>query len=322
MTDHPPIVLGQLAGHISAGARRVAILGATAEAVLLAPHVRELVGDDALLGVFDPETPAEASPPLQPWSTLGPSRPDVLVVATDADKERLLRAAAAVFDPLGHLPSVVLTGLAHQHYDDPTFAELERPALVPSYATGHANTRIHLYQVLQLAAHHNLKGAIVELGAFKGGTTVWLARAAAALGLNGATVIGFDSWDGFPQRRSLLDLYEHPRCVFRDFDAVRAYTAPFNIELVAGDIAETAPSRLVSEPILLTFVDTDNYSGARAALKTIVPNLVVGGAIVFDHYYTTVDFLYTIGERMVAREILADSGLLQLHGTGVFTKIA
>lgn len=322
MTDRLPILLGQLAGHISAGARRVAILGATAEAVLLAPHVRELAGDEALLGLFDPEIPAETSPPIQPWSTLGPSHPDVLVIATDADKERLLRAAAAVFDPLGHLPSVVLAGLAHQQYDDPMFAELERPALVPSYATGHANTRIHLYQVLQLAAHHNLEGAIVELGAFKGGTTVWLARTAAALGLNGATVIGFDSWEGFPPRRSLLDLYEHPRCVFRDFDAVRAYTAPFNIELVAGDIAETVPSRLVSEPVLLTFVDTDNYSGAQAALKTIVPNLVVGGTIIFDHYYTTSDYLYTIGERMAARQILAGSGLLQLHGTGVFTKIA
>jgi hypothetical protein len=50
----------------------------------------------------------------------------------------------------------------------------------------------------------------------------------------------------------------------------------------------------------------------------IVESLVVGGAVILDHYWTTADYSYTIGERLAAQEVLADSGLLHLHGTGVF----
>jgi len=165
------------------------------------------------------------------------------------------------------------------------------------------------------------RGAVVELGAFKGGTSVWLAKATAGLGLSDCPVIAFDAWDGFPPRRSLLDLYEHPRCVFRDLEAVRAYTMPYGIELVVGDIRETVPRRLVKDPVLLAFIDTDNYSGTQAALEPILTNLVTGGAIVFDHYYTTADYPYTVGERIAAEQVLGDAGLLHLHGTGVFVNL-
>ena len=151
---------------------------------------------------------------------------------------------------------------------------------------------------------------------------MWLAEAVRRLDLRGTPVIAFDAWDGFPPRRSLLDLYEHSRCVFRDLEAVRRYTEPYGIELVPGDIFETAPARLASELILLAFVDTDNYSGARAALTTIIPNLVPGGAIILDHFVTTRDYVYTVGERIAATEALQDAELLHLHGTGVFVNVA
>lgn len=310
----------QLAEQLATGRRRVAILAATAEAITLAADVTRLAGEEALVGIFDPDL-GEGEWPMRPWLELAHVGAQVLVIATDSGKERLLAAAAALFDPTGELPHVILAGTAHQQFTDSLFTELEAPAMVASYATGHPHTRVHLYQCLQFAAAHRLSGAVVELGAFKGGTTVWLARAIARLGLEDTPVIGFDSWEGFPPRRSLLDLYEHPRCVFTDLDAVRAYTAPYSIELVCGDIAETAPERLADEKVLLAFVDTDNYSGAHAALGTILPNLVTGGAIVFDHYWTTNDYVYTLGERLAAQQTLAGGGLLHLHGTGVFVKI-
>ena len=37
-------------------------------------------------------------------------------------------------------------------------------------------------------------------------------------------------------------------------------------------------------PIALAFVDTDNYTSAAAALEYVVPQTLVGGVIVFDHY--------------------------------------
>ena len=307
------------AAAIGEQASKVAIVGLGGEALTVA-NTLEALG--AEVSIFDPRLEETQHPRLSPWAELAPSRPDLVVIALDREKQELLRATAGVLDAQDPLPQVVLAGLEHQEVPDPLFEELEAPALVPSYATGHPHTRAHLYDCLKAAAGAGCEGAVVELGAFKGGTSVWLARAIRSLGMKNTKVIAFDSWDGFPPRRSLLDLYEHPRCIFRDLEAVRAYTAPYGIELVPGDIAETAPRRLADEPIVLAFIDTDNYSGARAALDPIRQNLVIGGAIIFDHYFTTQDYAYTIGERIAGSEALSNAGLLHLHGTGVFLKIA
>lgn len=304
----------QAARQLAAGYTNAAIIGLTAEGLTLMEHVRSLGG---CVGLFDPDATA-THPDLKPWDGLLPFAPGLVIIASDENKERLLGAAAEALDTLRPLPRVVLGGLAHQELADSTLETLEAPALVPSYASGHPHTRWHLYDCLRAAARNGRSGAIVELGAFKGGTSAWLARAARELGLEDTPVIAFDSWDGFPPRASLLDLYEHPRCVFRDLEDVRAYTDPYGIELVAGDIAQTAPPRLATEPVLLAFIDTDNYTATRAALPIILANLVVGGAIVLDHYWTTADYVYTIGERLAAQEVLRDSPLLQIHGTGVF----
>jgi len=311
------VLLREAGVHVSAGHDEVALIGIGPEALALAV---ELQAKGASASIFDPAA-EEGTQKVRPWRELAAMRPSLVVIAQDAEKEDLLRAAAAALAGQEPLPKVVLGGLAHQELEDETFAELEAPALVPSYATGHPRTRAHLYDCLRAAAARGREGAIIELGAFKGGTSVWLAKAATALGLRNCPIIGFDAWDGFPPRRSLLDLYQHPRCVFKDIDAVRRYTEPYGIELVVGDIADTAPARLKSVPVLLAFVDTDNYSGARAALEMIVENVVPGGAIVLDHFHTTGEYAYTVGERIAASEVLANSGFLHLSGTGVFVNL-
>jgi predicted O-methyltransferase YrrM len=307
----------EAAAHLAAGRTEVAVIGLCSEAIEVAAALEDL---GARATLFDPADPDGAHPALEGWGQLRATGASLVVIGSDERKVQLLRAAADVLDGADPLPHVVLAGLAHQEVAEDAFAELEAPALVSSYATGHPHTRRHLYDCLRFAAEGNLSGAVVELGAFKGGTSVWLAKAVAALGLKECPVIAFDAWDGFPPRRSLLDLYKHPRCVFRDLEAVRAYTEPYGIELIAGDIYETAPERLAEEPVLLAFIDTDNYSGTRAALEPILANLVPGGAIIFDHYYTTSDYAYTVGERIAAEEVLSVAGLLHLHGTGVFVK--
>jgi O-methyltransferase len=282
----------------------VALLGRTADALWLEAQLRQA-------GPWDVTVHQRDS--LDALASVG-----LLVICDDAGKEDLLRQAAqATGTPP---PRVVLAGTAHLEFEDAVFAALEAPALVPSYATGYAHTRVHLYQCLKAAAAAGRRGAIVEFGAFKGGTTVWLAKAARALGLEDCPVLGFDSWSGFPPRRSLLDLYEHPRCVFTDQAAVAAYCQPYGIELIAGDITDTARV-LGKQPVLLAFLDTDNYSPARAALEVVREHVVEGGAIVFDHFTTSADYVRTVGERMAAVEMLSDGGFFNLHGTGVFLKL-
>lgn len=246
----------------------------------------------------------------------------IVVICEDAGKEVLLRRVSDAYDAKADLPMVVIAGSAHLEWADDKFDELNAPSLVPSYATGYEFTRVHMYQCLRAAASAGVDGAIVEFGAFKGGTTRWLAKVARSFSLTGP-VIAFDSWAGFPPRRSVLDLYEHPRCVFTEIDLVRGHLDPLGVEVVEGDITSTARRRLSDVPVLLAFVDTDNYSPARAAIEAVLPNLVCGGSIVLDHFHTTADYVRTVGERMAAAELLAGApGLLHLHGTGVFTRLS
>ena len=299
--------------------RRIALLGWTPAALATGQALTTVGLANHVIGVFDVDLPGASA--VAPLAALATIEHDLLVVCVDATKADLLLAYRDQVPERQPPPDVVLAGTAHLAYTDSVFAELDAPALVPSYATGSQYTREHLFQCLQAAAANGLRGAIVEFGAFKGGTTAWLARVAAHLGLHDCRVIGFDSWAGFPPRRSVLDLYEHPRCVFTDFDAVRAYVEPFGVELIAGDIAETYTA-LEDEPLLVCFFDTDNYSPARAALELCARQLVVGGSIVFDHVATKPEYVETLGERIAAYEVLAPAGFLHLQGTGVFTKIA
>ena len=299
--------------------REVALLGLTPATLAVQARLEQLSLGDRVIGIFAEHPPATAE--VLALAELATRSHDLLVIGEDARKGALLEAYRRDVGEREEPPDVVLAGVEHLIYADPDFAALNAPALVPSYATGSPHTREHLYQCLQAAAANSLSGAIVEFGAFKGGTTAWLARAAARLGLQDSPVIGFDSWAGFPPRRSVLDLYEDPRCVFTDLDAVRAYLEPLGVRLIEGDIAETY-RQLDGHRLLLCFFDTDNYSAARAALDLCARQLIVGGSIVFDHVATSSEYLDTLGERIAAYEVLSPRGFLHLHGTGVFTKIA
>ena len=112
-------------------------------------------------------------------------------------------------------------------------------------------------------------------------------------------------------------MYSHPDCVFTDLPHVKSYLADRNVEIVVGDVVETC-ARLREENIILTFMDTDNFSSATAALDIVQERTVVGGAIVFDHFTGTDRHLRTLGERMAGLRLLEDSRYFHLHGDGVF----
>lgn len=298
----------------------VALVGLTPATLAVRAALNRAGLGNRVIGVFA-EQPLAGDESVLALRELAAQHHDLLVIGEDTGKAGLLDAYRRAVGERKPPPDVVLAGTGHLAFSDPDFEELNAPALVPSYATGSPHTREHLFACLKAAATAGLGGAIVEFGAFKGGTTAWLARAAAHLGLEGCRVIGLDSWAGFPPRRSVLDLYEHPRCVFTDLNSVRAYVEPFGVELIAGDIADTY-RRLEGVPLLLAFFDTDNYSPARAALELCADQLVIGGSIVFDHVATVADYIDTLGERMAAYEVLGSRPFLHLHSTGVFTKLA
>jgi hypothetical protein len=299
-----------------AGARRVGILGLTDVALRLLDGLAVSGLIDAIDGIFTASVenlPATMRVPVMTMQGLQHASPDVLVVASDDDKQDLLLAA------LPHIqgtPRVIVAGYGHLTFRDRVYDEERAQLLVPSLANGYPNSLPHLYQCLVNAARLGLRGVVAEFGMFKGGTTMFLSRVVERMGVNWP-VIGFDSFTGFPPRRSPLDMYDHPDCVFTDQDAVRRYLDGRNVEIIAGDIVETAP-RLQDEDLVLSFVDTDNYSSARAALAVAQERTVRGGAIVFDHFTGVDRFRYTIGERIAGLPLLEDARYFHLYGTGVF----
>ncbi|HUC24253.1 MAG TPA: class I SAM-dependent methyltransferase [Streptosporangiaceae bacterium] len=251
--------------------------------------------------------------PVRPFHALSEASCGVLVVAADTEKEDLLCAALPY---ISGTPKVIVAGYGHLGFRDPVFDQEQAQLLVPSLANGYPNSLVHLYQCLANAARLGLAGVVAEFGMFKGGTTMFLSKVIERLGANWP-VIGFDTFGGFPPRRSPLDMYDHPDCVFTDLPAVRRYLDGRDIEIVAGDIAGTC-GRLEREDLVLTFIDTDNYTPAQAALKVARERTVPGGAIVFDHLTGTSRYRYTLGERIAGRVLLDDPRYFNLHETGVF----
>src|SRR5260370_10227523 len=94
-------------------------------------------------------------------------------------------------------------------------------------------------------------------------------------------------------------MYAHPDCAFTDLAAVQRYLAGRNVEIVPGDIVTTY-RRLQDERIVLSFIDTDNYSSASAALEAAQDRTEVGGATLFDHFTAVDPFRYTPVEPLAA----------------------
>lgn len=296
---------------------RVGILGIGPAAYDVSTWLRSAGMGHRLSGVYEPSATAEQPLDAKPVEALAADRPQVLVVTSDRRKEELIEAALPFIDASIRL---LIGGFEHLRYRDPIFLSETANALVPSFANGYPNCLVHLYQVLQNAARHNLDGIVVEFGMFRGGTTMLLSRLAERLG-KGWRVIGFDTFDGFPARRSPLDMYSHPDCVYLDEMEARRFLNGRDVEIIAGDIVETA-TQIGDQPVLLAFIDTDNYSSAIAALNAVQEKIVPGGAIVFDHFTGVDRFLYTLGERFAAKRLLADRRFFNLHGTGVFVRQA
>lgn len=296
---------------------RVAVVGRTVAALKIRACLLAHGLKSNLSGIYAPASGSAPSGPFAPIEDLTGTKADIVVVAEDADKERLLDEVAHRVAPQTR---ILIGGYGHFKFRDDNFSRIVGTALVPSLANGYPNCLVHIFQCLRHAARLRLRGVVAEFGMFRGGTTMLLSRFIEELEQDWK-VIGFDTFDGFPPPRSPLDMYTHPDCVFQDVEAVRRNLAGRNVEIVVGDVVDTA-AQLAAEEIVFAFIDTDNYSSANRVVDVIADRVVVGGSIVLDHWTGAGRHLRTIGERMAARRLANDFRYFNLHGTGVFLRIA
>lgn len=302
------------------GHTRALIWELTTETLEIMDHLARAGFRHAIVGIVVPDAYSGPRPfdlALVPEKDVATVDFDLLIVATDEAKEDALRRYVAVDN---RLPTVIARGNAHYAFRDPLYERVVQSLPVKSKAGGYPNMLVHIFQCLRSVALRRLEGAVVELGVLHGGTTVFMARALEQLDYP-LRIVGFDTFSGFPSRRSALDLFADRSYAIADYEVVRAYCAPYPIELVQGDIATVAAAALRDRPLVFTFVDTDNYSAVRSVLPQIWEQTVVGGFVAFDHFFSP-SWDLTVGERMAADEILGDRpDAFNLHGSGIFTKL-
>lgn len=300
---------------------QILVWGISPATILLLAELRRLGLERHVIGLVD-HRPHQQGRKIAAWTVTGVSEEvaedvDYLVVGLDAEKEDVLRRFVSQSSAR---PTVILYGTAHYDFHDPVFADLVHESYVKSHAGGYPHMLIHIYQCLRYICDHQLRGDVVEFGVYKGGTTTFMAACLRRLG-SGATVMGFDTFEGFPARRSLFDTHLSAEDEFIHLEVVQAHCQVYdNIRLIIGDISETY-LQLRGHTLAFTFFDTDNYSATRTALPLVAELTVPGGIIAFDHYYSP-DWPSTVGERMAAHEVLSSGGWFNLHGTGIFLKVA
>jgi hypothetical protein len=301
----------ELAADLPTGTVAVVGPAATCEAL------REDLAHERLSDVIGPVIDTDALDWRRKVGVLGSESVRVIVLATDRQKEDHLRCIAP---HVHHHPHVVIAGYRHFEFDDPVYTAAFSNLDEPSLANGYPNSRVHLFECLQNAARRDLSGLVVEFGMFRGGTTMFLSQAVKRLEQSWQ-IVGFDSFNGFPPRSSLFDLYDHPDLYEVSLAEVRARFIGHNVDVVPGDVRLTAGPTIGDRPVVVAFVDTDNYSSGSAAILAVKENVVPGGAIVLDHYTGVDRFVRTLGERMAAEDLLGgDKRYFNLHGTGVFIR--
>jgi O-methyltransferase len=139
------------------------------------------------------------------------------------------------------------------------------------------------------------RGLYAECGVYRGSTLLGMAHRLRARGVPGWHVIGFDSFEGFPEparQDALPDGSYHARAlkgVFADTSyaelrrKVRALRFEQDITLVKGYFETTLPAWRDKE-FTVVHLDCDLYQSYVTCLEFFYPRVKTGGYIVFDEY--------------------------------------
>lgn len=149
----------------------------------------------------------------------------------------------------------------------------------------------------------NVNGSIVEAGVLHGGGTLAWAKLSSIFEPTNHTrkVIGFDTFDGFPSVSkkdeqgndgSLIKIGELQGSTYESvveaisiYDENRSLNHISKVELVKGDITQTAPAYLADNPhlvVAMLYLDVDLYEPTKVMLETFMPKMPKGAVIVFD----------------------------------------
>lgn len=155
------------------------------------------------------------------------------------------------------------------------------------------------YEIYKL--QHDVPGAIVECGVFKGSSLIRFTTMRHLMGNPvGKKVIGFDMFGEFPETKFDADQKSRQKFItdsgeqgIDEDQLMKVFKhkgIDQNVELVKGDVNITVPEYLKKNPelrISLLNIDVDVYEATKTCIESLYPHVVKGGVIVLDDYVST-----------------------------------
>src|SRR5262245_7277727 len=178
---------------------------------------------------------------------------------------------------------------------------------------------IDLSRVVRAVVTYGIPGQFVECGVWRGGSSFLMAELLRLSGSSDRKVWLYDSYEGLPppqeidgQRaleytRNTDSAWYHDNCT-ASLEQVRQAAAELGIgpytEFIKGWFDQTlVPTRDRIGPIAILRIDADWYESVRCCLESLYDQVVEGGFVIFDDYYTF------DGLAIAFHEVLAGRGL-------------
>lgn len=204
-------------------------------------------------------------------------------------------------------------------FEDPRFMALaEKHADLIPIPNWHWNLQTVLWAVQQAS---RVEGDFVELGVFRGHTTLFVAEYVEFAGWSRRWQL-YDTFEGIPDDQLDPGWADSNKRAYKgtfSYDEVRERFAHIpNIEVIKGRVPEVLAGR-VPDRIAFLHVDMNNATAEIAALDALFDRITPGGLIVFDDYVWTASRAQYDAEK----QWFADRGCVVLPlptGQGLFVK--
>jgi hypothetical protein len=163
----------------------------------------------------------------------------------------------------------------------------------------HLKRFLALYEIFKCVLP--VKGSIVECGVYRGFGLMSWAKLSTILEPENLTrrIYGFDTFAGFPSVHEKdqsgvtttrvaglkADSYDELSALVAEYDADRFLGHVKKVELVRGDMKDTIPHFVSTNPhvlVSLLFIDCDLYEPTRTALEHFLPRMPRGAIVAFD----------------------------------------
>ena len=150
--------------------------------------------------------------------------------------------------------------------------------------------RMNLFLILKYYLGKLDFGHIVEFGAYRGGSAIFMAAVCRALHPD-VRIYAFDTFAGMPVTDHQVDAHGAGDFHDVDLDELQRYVADIgltNLELIKGKFEEVAAAKLkATRAVTLAHLDCDIKASVAYAYEAVKPWLVDGGYIVFDDAHTS-----------------------------------